>query len=87
MYSGQIEAKSSQVLYIVYGFEVSFWRGRSGFVDRSSVLEVQVWRFLEIWEPIWSEAGKFFKFLYVSAERGRPAKGRGKLKLSPLELN
>jgi hypothetical protein len=45
-YSVRIEAKSSQVLYIVYGFEVSFWRGRSGFVDRSSVLEVQVWNFL-----------------------------------------
>ena len=45
-YSDQIEAKSSQVLYIVYGFEVSFWRGRSGFVDRSSVLEVQVRIFL-----------------------------------------
>ena len=28
-----------------------------------------------------------FKLLYGSAEGGRPAKGRGKLKLSPLELN
>ena len=28
-----------------------------------------------------------FKFLYGSAEGGRPAKGRGKLKLSPLGLN
>ena len=41
MHSVRIEAKTSQVLYIVYGFEVSFWRGRSGFVDRSSVLEIQ----------------------------------------------
>ena len=46
-YSVRIEANIPQVLYIVYGFEVSFWRGRSGFVDRSSVLEVQVWRLLE----------------------------------------
>ena len=35
----------------------------------------------------WSKVGNIFKILYGSAEGGRPAKGRGKLKLSPLELN
>ena len=29
---------------------------------------------------------KVFEFLYGSAEGGRPAKGRGKLKLSPLDI-
>mgnify|MGYP003333543018 CR=1 FL=1 len=38
MYSVRIEANPSQVLYIMYGFEVLFWRGQDGFVDRSSVL-------------------------------------------------
>ena len=31
-------------------------------------------------------SGIFLKVWFGSAERGRPAKGRGKLKLSPLEL-
>ena len=36
---------------------------------------------------IWSTPKIFLKVWFGPAERGRPAKGRGKLKLSPLELN
>ena len=51
IYSVRIEANPSQVLYIVYGFEVPFWRGQNGFVDRSTVLrgpKVKNTKFLKI---------------------------------------
>ena len=35
---------------------------------------------------IWNDFKKFLKVWFGPAERGRPAKGRGKLKLSPLGL-
>ena len=48
--------------------------------------KVQFWRFLDIFWGFWWGRKRFLNVWTSSAERGRPAKGRGKLKLSPLDI-